>query len=409
MAQNANRITSNNTDGCAAHHWGQVLVFGVKTCLHGRAFTRNKTRLTVRRGENHMDIMASEVMKQKNIPIFCCYAHEDEALLNKLKAQLKPLQREGLIDTWHDRDISAGSEWEIAIHEQLDAAQIILLLVSPDFMNSDYCYSVEMKRALERHVQKEACVIPIILRPVYWQGAPFSKLQMLPTDAKPVTTWHNQDEAFLNITRGIRTKIPFQKDSDKFSASHWFSRLRHVSCPLCVLLLSVVLSLLAIALLFDQIVIARTIFPETGISLLEYHDLLNNANNMNTEKEKWDIDNRCFFASDGYHIDSDVAISCIEQGVKYKNSSISVNMIVLSRNPAGLMFRNQRYGGYYFEVSPNPCTQEVVVGTSGCYHLSILGSSELHQWTPSPAIRTKGQNFLIQISIVDHLILFIIY
>lgn len=103
------------------------------------------------------------------VKIFFCYAHEDEPLLNKLKTHLMPLQRKGLIDVWYDRDISAGTEWEHQIKEQLNTAQIILLLVSPDFMNSDYCYGVEMQRALERHERGEARVIPIILRPVYWQ------------------------------------------------------------------------------------------------------------------------------------------------------------------------------------------------------------------------------------------------
>ena len=92
------------------------------------------------------------------IKIFCCYAHEDEALLNKLKAHLKPLQRQGLIDVWHDRDIGAGAEWEQEIKDQLNAAQIILLLVSPDFMDSDYCYGIEMQRAIERHELGEARV-----------------------------------------------------------------------------------------------------------------------------------------------------------------------------------------------------------------------------------------------------------
>lgn len=138
------------------------------------------------------------------VKIFFCYAHEDELLLDKLKAHLKPLQRQGRIDVWHDRDISAGTEWEKEIKEHLDAAQIILLLVSPDFMNSDYCYSIEMKRAIERHEREEAYVIPIILRHVYWQGV-LGKLQALPTDAKPVSgsSWRNRDEAFLDITVGI--------------------------------------------------------------------------------------------------------------------------------------------------------------------------------------------------------------
>ena len=112
------------------------------------------------------------------VKIFFCYAREDEALLKKLKTHLKPLQRQGLIDVWYDRDITAGTEWEREIKEHLNTAQIILLLVSPDFMNSDYCYSVEMQRALQRHEAREASVIPIILRPVSWEGAPFSKLQI---------------------------------------------------------------------------------------------------------------------------------------------------------------------------------------------------------------------------------------
>src|SRR6266704_2132576 len=112
-----------------------------------------------------------------SISIFFCYAHEDETLLKKLKAHLRPLQRQGLITVWYDRDISAGSEWEQQIKEQLNSAQIILLLVSPDFMDSDYCYSIEMQRAIQRHQRGEERVIPIILRPVHWQIPPLNKLQ----------------------------------------------------------------------------------------------------------------------------------------------------------------------------------------------------------------------------------------
>src|SRR5260221_459846 len=96
------------------------------------------------------------------ISILFCYADEDEPLLKKLQMQLKPLQRKGLINIWHDRDISAGTEWERAISEQLNTAQIILLLISPDFIASDYCYSTEMKRAIERHKRKEARVIHMV-------------------------------------------------------------------------------------------------------------------------------------------------------------------------------------------------------------------------------------------------------
>ncbi|SRR5260221_504522 len=152
--------------------------------------------------------------------IFFCYAREDEALLNKLKTHLRPLQRQGFIDVWYDRDISAGTEWEQEIKEHLNSAQIVLLLVSPDFMNSEYCYSIEMKRALERHARGEAKVIPVILRPVYWHGEPLGKLQALPTDGKPVTDldWHNQDRALYDVTAGIY-KVVMQLTSPHTSAS----------------------------------------------------------------------------------------------------------------------------------------------------------------------------------------------
>lgn len=141
--------------------------------------------------------------------IFFCYAREDEKLRIELEKQLNILKRQGFIDFWHDREISAGTEWEREIDVHLNTAHIILLLISPDFMVSDYCYSKEMKRAMERHEAGEARVIPVILRPVYWRGAPFGKLQALPTDGKPVVSsqWHNLDEAFYNVAEGIRKAV----------------------------------------------------------------------------------------------------------------------------------------------------------------------------------------------------------
>ena len=143
------------------------------------------------------------------VKIFFCYAREDEPLLNKLKSHLRPLQREGLIEVWYDRDISAGTEWEQEIKERLNTADIILLLVSPDFMDSDYCYGIEMKRALERRARGEAEVIPVILRHVYWHGEPLGKLQALPKDGKPVTDpdWYNLDRAFYDVATGIRMVV----------------------------------------------------------------------------------------------------------------------------------------------------------------------------------------------------------
>ena len=145
----------------------------------------------------------------KAISICFCYAHEDEKLLDTLKVHLKVLQRQMLIDTWYDRDISAGAEWEQEIDKHLKAADIILLLVSPDFIASDYCYGKEMQQAMERHRCGEALVIPILLRPVYFEGTPFGKLEVLPTDAKPIMgpDWYSLDVAFYDVAEGIRKSV----------------------------------------------------------------------------------------------------------------------------------------------------------------------------------------------------------
>jgi hypothetical protein len=138
------------------------------------------------------------------VEVFFSYAHEDEQLKYSLGKHLAILKRRGTIAGWHDRMIGAGREWRAEIDRHLNSAQIILLLVSADFIASDFCYGVEMERAVERHDRGEARVIPIILRACLWQDAPFGKLQALPTDARPVTSWPNHDEAFENIARGIR-------------------------------------------------------------------------------------------------------------------------------------------------------------------------------------------------------------
>lgn len=139
------------------------------------------------------------------LKLFFSYSHEDESFKNKLNKHLKMLQRLNVISAWQDRDISAGSEWEAEILGNLEQADIILLLVSDNFLASDYCWDKEMERALQRHEEGTARVIPIILKPVDgWYQAPFGKLQALPKDAKPITLWSNEDEAYTNIATGIR-------------------------------------------------------------------------------------------------------------------------------------------------------------------------------------------------------------
>ncbi len=138
------------------------------------------------------------------ITVFFSYAHHDEALRDELEKHLAMLKRQGVIDTWHDRQIDAGQDVHAEISEYLEKADIILLLVSADFLASDYCCDIEMRRALERHQRGEARVIPVILRPCEWQIAPFGRLVATPTDGKPITKFSDRDDAFLQITQAIR-------------------------------------------------------------------------------------------------------------------------------------------------------------------------------------------------------------
>ncbi len=120
-----------------------------------------------------------------NVPvtIFYSYAHADELLRQELEKHLSSFRQQGLISEWHDRQILAGTDWKGALDKHLNAASVILLLISPDFLASDYCYGIEMQCALERHDKGSACIIPIMLRPVDLQGVPLAHLQWLPRDA----------------------------------------------------------------------------------------------------------------------------------------------------------------------------------------------------------------------------------
>jgi internalin A len=144
-----------------------------------------------------------EPAHDRPIRLFYSYAHKDEYLRDQLQTHLKILERRKLITVWHDRKIMAGGEWGGEIDDNLERAHIILLLVSADFIASDYCWDKEVKRALERHDAREATVIPVIVRDVNWDDAPFAKLQALPRDAKPVTKWTNRDSAWKSVSKGI--------------------------------------------------------------------------------------------------------------------------------------------------------------------------------------------------------------
>src|SRR6266566_3910496 len=181
------------------------------------------------------------------IEVFYSYAHKDATFRAELEKHLRLLHRQGLITAWHDRQIVPGTDWTRAIDTHLERASVILLLISPDFLASDYCYGIEMQRALERHQANQAYVIPVLLRPVDWQSAPFAHLQTLPTNAKAITTWRNRDAAFADVAAGLRRaledlslleasapraalpgiwNIPYPRNSFFLGREEIFSRLR---------------------------------------------------------------------------------------------------------------------------------------------------------------------------------------
>lgn len=141
------------------------------------------------------------------VKLFFAYSHVDEGLRDQLEVHLASLKRLGQIDMWHDRRIDAGDVFDSTISAELEDAKIILLLISPDFIASRYCYDIETTRALERHEEKTARVIPVILRPCDWQDLPFGKLLALPTDGKAITVWADIDEAFLSVVKGIKRAL----------------------------------------------------------------------------------------------------------------------------------------------------------------------------------------------------------
>jgi hypothetical protein len=139
------------------------------------------------------------------IEIFFSYAHEDDRIIK-----------------WHDRQIPAGADWRAHIDHRLERASVVLLFVSPHFLDSRYCYEVEGRAALQRHESGSAVVIPVILRPCMLELSPFASLQALPRDAKPVSTWTDRDEACLDVAKGVMGAVDllFERRSSKPDATH---------------------------------------------------------------------------------------------------------------------------------------------------------------------------------------------
>ena len=150
----------------------------------------------------------------KPAKLFCSYAHADEKFRAQLEKHLALMSQQDAIHVWHDRRIEPGANWKSEIDQNLEEADIVLLLVSADFMASQYCTGIEMKRALERQEDGSAHVVPILIRACDLQGAPFAGLQWLPTGSKPVKKWSDRDEAWTDVAKGIRRVVASLKPGE---------------------------------------------------------------------------------------------------------------------------------------------------------------------------------------------------
>jgi hypothetical protein len=139
--------------------------------------------------------------------LFISYSHNDERWADRLRDHLAALRQEGLVEDWYDRKIQPGENWEEAIATELNRSNVIIPLISANFLASDYCTGIEMTKALELHERGEARIVPIILRAVDWEGTSFGKLQALPRDGKPILSHRDRDQALRDVARGMRRAL----------------------------------------------------------------------------------------------------------------------------------------------------------------------------------------------------------
>lgn len=151
--------------------------------------------------------------------VFISYSHKDEAFKDSLVEHMAGLKRSGQIDEWHDRKIIAGQDWSNEISENLESSSLILFLISSSFMDSDYCMNIEAKTALQMHRDGRAQLIPIVVRSVEWSDSELSKLQALPKDAAAITSWSDQDKAWVNVIKGIKSHIEAFEPKTKITSA----------------------------------------------------------------------------------------------------------------------------------------------------------------------------------------------
>ena len=165
---------------------------------------RNARKIVVGQGQGGKVGLATEPTG-KPLSLFISYCHIDEEYKNEFIKHSKPLERLNLIKNWHDEDITAGKNLNSEILFNLRNADIVILLISADYLNSYYCIEKELKIAMEAHERGEKKVIPVIIRNCVWQFSPFAGLKALPADAIAVSSWPNRDEAMASVVVSLKS------------------------------------------------------------------------------------------------------------------------------------------------------------------------------------------------------------
>lgn len=177
-----------------------------------------RTLLTpVATGTSRPGVMTTAEENSPTLTVVLSYSHKDESLRDELDAHLAVLRRLNIVETWHDRKLIPGQGWDHRIKEMIYAADVILLLLSADFFNSDYCYDEEMRIALERHERGETVLVPVLARPCQWKQTDIASIHGLPKDMRAVSLWEDRDLAWNDVAEGI-TKIARQAHARKSGA-----------------------------------------------------------------------------------------------------------------------------------------------------------------------------------------------
>ena len=137
----------------------------------------------------------------QTLKTFLSYSHEDKRLRKKLRNHFAPLRHQGLVSWWDDGGLQVGEHIDSVTRAALERTDVFLLLVSPEFLSSEYCWGVEMKHALERHRAGTALVLPVITKPCYWKESPLGELLVAPTDGRPISSWSPRDAGWADATR----------------------------------------------------------------------------------------------------------------------------------------------------------------------------------------------------------------